>query len=77
MCGVTTLDFDHTRLLGSTLKEIAWQKGGIFKPNSVAVVADQSEETLEVLLSRATEKKVRFLSNLRILFYLTLIICRL
>ncbi|VDD96029.1 unnamed protein product [Enterobius vermicularis] len=47
VCGVTTLDFDHTRLLGSTLKEIAWQKGGIFKPNSVAVVADQSEETLE------------------------------
>ena len=29
--GVTTLDLDHTQTLGSTLAEIANEKGGIFK----------------------------------------------
>lgn len=56
VCGVTTLDLDHTSLLGSTLKEIAWQKAGIFKPESVAIVADQTEDTMEVFYSRAVEK---------------------
>lgn len=30
ICGVTLLDFDHTRILGNTLERIAWEKGGIF-----------------------------------------------
>jgi folylpolyglutamate synthase len=29
--GVTALGIDHTSVLGKTLKEIGWQKGGIFK----------------------------------------------
>jgi folylpolyglutamate synthase len=29
--GVTALGFDHTAVLGKTLREIGWQKGGIFK----------------------------------------------
>merc|ERR1711990_1304830 len=28
--GVTLIDYDHTRVLGSTLAQIAWEKGGIF-----------------------------------------------
>ena len=40
VCGVTLIDYDHTRILGSTLEKIAWEKGGIFKhsisePNSI------------------------------------------
>uniref|UniRef100_A0A915AHB8 Folylpolyglutamate synthase n=1 Tax=Parascaris univalens TaxID=6257 RepID=A0A915AHB8_PARUN len=57
VCGVTTLDIDHTSLLGSTIEEIAWQKAGIFKPGSVAIVADQTEETMRVMTSRAIERK--------------------
>ncbi|KHN74839.1 Putative folylpolyglutamate synthase [Toxocara canis] len=57
VCGVTTLDLDHTSILGKTLEEIAWQKAGIFKPGSIAIVADQSEQTMEVMVSRALEKK--------------------
>ena len=30
-CGVTLLDLDHTRILGSTLEDIAKEKGGIFQ----------------------------------------------
>ena len=29
-CGVTLLDYDHCRVLGNTLSQIAWEKGGIF-----------------------------------------------
>lgn len=28
--GVTLIDYDHCRVLGNTLEEIAWEKGGIF-----------------------------------------------
>ena len=31
VCGVTLLDLDHTRVLGDTLEQIAWEKGGIFQ----------------------------------------------
>ena len=31
VCGVTLLDLDHTRVLGGTLEEISWEKGGIFQ----------------------------------------------
>lgn len=31
VCGVASLDFDHTSLLGHTLEDIAWHKAGIFK----------------------------------------------
>ena len=29
--GITALGIDHVNVLGRTLTEIAWQKGGIFK----------------------------------------------
>ena len=29
--GVSALGLDHTTVLGKTIKEIAWQKGGIYK----------------------------------------------
>jgi len=29
--GVSALGIDHTAVLGKSLREIAWQKGGIYK----------------------------------------------
>lgn len=29
--GITALGIDHVNVLGKTIEEIAWQKGGIFK----------------------------------------------
>ena len=31
VCGITPLDFDHVKQLGSSLGNIAWHKAGIFK----------------------------------------------
>ena len=31
VCGISHLGLDHTNLLGTTIKEIAWHKAGILK----------------------------------------------
>jgi folylpolyglutamate synthase len=53
---VTSLGIDHVAMLGSTLPEIAWHKGGIFKPDTLALTAPQKPEAIEVLKERAAEK---------------------
>ena len=35
VCGLSSLDLDHTNLLGHTLQDIAWHKAGIFKVRNV------------------------------------------
>uniref|UniRef100_H2YQE8 Folylpolyglutamate synthase n=1 Tax=Ciona savignyi TaxID=51511 RepID=H2YQE8_CIOSA len=54
-CGVSTLDIDHTDLLGNTLAEIAWHKGGIFKPGAALFTVPQPDEGMKVLIQRADE----------------------
>src|SRR5260370_1487444 len=46
---------EHTRLLGSTVEEIAAEKAGIIKPGAVAVLAQQPLGAAEVLLRYAVE----------------------
>ena len=36
--GVTLIDYDHMRILGSTLEQIAWEKGGIFCSNKLSSI---------------------------------------
>lgn len=55
--GVTALGLDHVAVLGKTLKEIAWQKGGIFKEGVPAYTVVQPTEGAQVLDSRAQELK--------------------
>ncbi|CAI4065132.1 hypothetical protein SUVZ_08G2660 [Saccharomyces uvarum] len=58
VCGVTLLGIDHTFMLGDTIEEIAWNKGGIFKPGAPAfTVEEQPPKGLEVLQERAEERK--------------------
>jgi dihydrofolate synthase / folylpolyglutamate synthase len=52
---VTPVSLDHTRYLGSTVEEIAEDKGGIIKPGAVAVLAQQPVPAAEALLRRAAE----------------------
>ncbi|KAH8106152.1 FolC bifunctional protein [Cristinia sonorae] len=54
---ISALGIDHTAVLGKTLPEIAWQKGGIYKEGVPALTVDQPEEGLKVLRERAAEKK--------------------
>jgi folylpolyglutamate synthase len=66
VCAITTLDFDHIRLLGSTLPEIAWHKAGIAKEHSVLLSVPQPPEALDVIRQRCADKKVMKLELLEI-----------
>jgi dihydrofolate synthase/folylpolyglutamate synthase len=52
---ITPISIDHTRLLGSTVEEIAAEKAGIIKPGAVAVLAQQPLSAAEILLRYAVE----------------------
>uniref|UniRef100_A0A131XYQ1 Folylpolyglutamate synthase n=2 Tax=Ixodes ricinus TaxID=34613 RepID=A0A131XYQ1_IXORI len=54
--GISSLGLDHTRLLGSSVQEIAWQKAGIMKPGTPALSVPQPEGALQVLVQRARER---------------------
>lgn len=59
MCGITTLDFDHTSVLGNTIESIAWNKSGIMKPGVPTFTVEQPlQSALHVLIERAKEKEV-------------------
>ena len=47
---ITPISYDHMTILGNTLKEIATEKAGIIKPNTVVVSDIQEDEVSEVLI---------------------------
>ncbi|KAJ7180253.1 Mur ligase [Mycena crocata] len=55
--GITALGIDHVNVLGKTLGEIAWQKGGIFKEGVPALTVDQPSEGMDVLRQQAEDLK--------------------
>ena len=50
---ITTLDLEHTAILGPTLADIAREKAGIIKPGRPVVVAPQHATALDVIRRRA------------------------
>ncbi|KAF1353031.1 FolC bifunctional protein [Lizonia empirigonia] len=56
--GITTIGLDHVNVLGDSLDKIAWHKAGIFKEGSPAYTVEQDSSVLEVLRTRAVEKRV-------------------
>lgn len=54
---ITSLGIDHTAMLGSTIEEIAWHKGGIVKAGTRAFTTSQLSGAERVLFARAAEKK--------------------
>ncbi|MCP4230272.1 MAG: bifunctional folylpolyglutamate synthase/dihydrofolate synthase [bacterium] len=52
---ITTLELEHTSVLGDNITAIASEKAGIIKDNSVCVSAPQNEETAAVLKERAAD----------------------
>ncbi|XP_055630515.1 folylpolyglutamate synthase, mitochondrial isoform X2 [Toxorhynchites rutilus septentrionalis] len=47
--GITSLGLEHTRLLGSRIEDIAWQKAGIIKPQSNVFTVRQPDGCLDVI----------------------------
>jgi len=59
---ITHIDFDHMDKLGNSLEEIAGEKAGIIKENSLVVNAKQYKEAAEVIERIAEEKKSKIIS---------------
>ncbi len=53
--GISSLGIDHTAMLGNTIEDIAWHKGGIMKRNALCYTVPQPKSALEVLVNRAEE----------------------
>ena len=52
---ITTIDLEHTRYLGDTIEQIAYEKAGIIKPDVPVVVGETKTAALGVILARAEE----------------------
>ena len=52
---MTSIDFDHTKLLGNTLEEIAREKAGIFKKDVPAFIFE-SDPAVEKAMIEVAEK---------------------
>ena len=53
---ITSISYDHTDILGKTLKEIAGEKAGIIKPGVPVVVAPQKDEARLAIETIASER---------------------
>jgi dihydrofolate synthase / folylpolyglutamate synthase len=53
---ITSLSLDHTKLLGNTLAQIAYEKGGIIKPGIPLITAPQPDEALQKLVQITDER---------------------
>lgn len=52
---ITNIGFDHTQFLGTTYKEIAFEKAGIIKPGIPVVIGEYNSETRPVFMDKAYE----------------------
>lgn len=59
--GIPSIDLDHQQHLGATLAEIAFEKAGVIKPDTVVVSAEGKAEARDVLRRAADERGARFL----------------
>ncbi len=49
---ITNISFDHTDILGNTLQEIAYEKAGIIKENSLCIYSQNSPELISEIEKR-------------------------
>lgn len=60
-CVITPLSYEHMDKLGSTLAQIAAEKCGIIKKNSICISAPQEKEALKVIEETCSERGSRLI----------------
>ena len=60
---ITNISLDHTDLLGETIKEIALEKSGIIKRDSVAIIGEKNNLTDKIFTKIAKEKNSKVYFN--------------
>jgi dihydrofolate synthase/folylpolyglutamate synthase len=56
---ITNIDYDHTEILGKTLKKIAYDKAGIIKQGSVVFTTEQRFSLLKIFSEISRKKDVK------------------
>ena len=57
---LTSISFDHRKVLGNSLEEIATEKSGIIKKGSAVIALKGPEEVMKVLRQAALLRKAKF-----------------
>jgi dihydrofolate synthase / folylpolyglutamate synthase len=52
-CAITTVGADHLATLGPTLRDVAWHKAGIIKPDAIAAAGLSDPDLLEIIRQEA------------------------
>jgi len=61
---ITNISLEHTKMLGNTLSEIAYEKAGIIKENTPVVIGEFHPETFPIFEKTANQKNASlFLAN--------------
>jgi dihydrofolate synthase/folylpolyglutamate synthase len=60
IAAITPIDYDHQKILGNTLAEIAAEKAAIIRENTrKVIVAPQKKEAEKVILGRCRERRIK------------------
>lgn len=54
VCVITDIGLDHTKILGNTISEIAYQKAGIIQQNNTVFMYRQGSEVMDVIKKRSS-----------------------
>lgn len=59
---ITNISLDHTNLLGDTIQEIAQEKAGIIKKDSITIIGEKNNLTDQIFINKAKEQdsKIHF-----------------
>ena len=60
---ITKIELEHTEILGDTLGKIAFEKGGIIKPNKPTFTSNTNQEILRVLEDITIDKNCKLYTN--------------
>jgi dihydrofolate synthase/folylpolyglutamate synthase len=56
VCVITNVSRDHTHILGSTVRQIAWEKAGIIKPNVALISGVSQPEAIDIVEQLCRER---------------------
>lgn len=63
LCVITDIGIDHAKYLGTTVKEIAYQKAGIIHSHNVVYMYEQAPEIMEVMQTQCQSVQAKLITT--------------
>ena len=61
VAAITNVQLDHQNILGDTIEEIAYEKAGIIKANTLIIFGDNNEIVKNIIKNKAVKEKASFI----------------